>query len=45
MLQSDIGWRDIQASAAMKLTKKQRLIRKAPLPIMIQPSKPMDGAS
>jgi hypothetical protein len=45
MLRSEIGWRDIQASAAMKLTKKQRLSKKAPLAIMIQLSTPMVGVS
>src|SRR5262245_35600291 len=36
MLLSDINWRDIQASDTTKPAKKQRLIRNAPMTIVIQ---------
>ena len=43
MLSSEVGRRDIQASAAMKLTKKQMLIRKAPATALNQTSATDEG--
>jgi hypothetical protein len=45
MLLSDIGWRDIQALDRTKPTKKQRLIRNAPLTMVIEAAIPDEGVN